>query len=128
MGTTGAYVDNVPSAKNKVKSKASVIEDFKPFHYFSRWLSHIGFNEQVKANWDNHKALSNTTKHFAVVVTEWNSQVYGSIGFKKKKLIAKLQSVQAALKRRRSCKLIKKVDRDLNIELETILDQEELLW
>lgn len=58
---------------------------------------------------------------------EWNKSGFGNIFYKKKRVMARLESIQRKLAHVNSTGLIK-LDRKLRQELEDTLYQEELLW
>ncbi|KAE8670535.1 hypothetical protein F3Y22_tig00112127pilonHSYRG00086 [Hibiscus syriacus] len=57
----------------------------------------------------------------------WNKSVFGFIGVKKRTLMARIRGIQKATQARSSAYL-SKLESDLLIELEILLDQEEVIW
>ncbi|KAK8658040.1 hypothetical protein V6N13_036255 [Hibiscus sabdariffa] len=78
-------------------------------------------------NWKPMPSLSETIKAFTVADDTWNTTVFGYIGAKKRSVIARLRGAQCALACRRTSFLVR-LEHDLQLELESLLDQEELLW
>ncbi|KAK8607368.1 hypothetical protein V6N13_053109 [Hibiscus sabdariffa] len=72
-------------------------------------------------------SLSETIKAFTVAADIWNTTVFGYIGAKKRSVIACLRGAQCALACRCTSFLVG-LEHDLQLELESLLDQEELLW
>ncbi|KAK8585777.1 hypothetical protein V6N13_050749 [Hibiscus sabdariffa] len=72
-------------------------------------------------------SLSETIKAFTVAADTWNTTVFGYIGAKKRSVIACLRGAQRALAYHRTSFLVC-LEHDLQLELESLLDQEELLW
>ncbi|KAK8656728.1 hypothetical protein V6N13_098668 [Hibiscus sabdariffa] len=71
--------------------------------------------------------VAQTIKGFTAAVSTWNFEVFGSIGRNKKVLMARLRGVQRCLDQKCSSNMVKLEDKLLQ-ELETLLEQEELLW
>ncbi|KAK8683136.1 hypothetical protein V6N13_039203 [Hibiscus sabdariffa] len=99
----------------------------KQFRYFSGWLSHDDFPHMVQDNWHLSENIVDTVKNFAKAATVWNDTVFGYIGTKKRMLMARLRGIQKALCISRNHFLIS-LENSLLLKLETVLDQEELLW
>ncbi|KAK8566641.1 hypothetical protein V6N13_002337 [Hibiscus sabdariffa] len=99
----------------------------KQFRYFSGWLSHADFPRMVQDNWQFSENIIDTVQNFAKAAAVWNDTVFGYIGTKKRILMARLRGTQKVLCTRRTHFLLA-LENSLLLELETILDQEELLW
>ncbi|KAK8598764.1 hypothetical protein V6N13_094724 [Hibiscus sabdariffa] len=100
---------------------------FHQFRYFSGWLAHEDFNRMVLDNWCPKITMTETLLHFSKATDVWNKFVFGYIGRKKRRLMARLRGIQKFLCTRPS-RFLSSLESDLLIELENILDQEELLW
>lgn len=57
----------------------------------------------------------------------WNKEVFGSILTKKCNLIARICGIQKSMEKFRSRHLVE-LEKELQTELERILDSEELIW
>ncbi|KAK8656712.1 hypothetical protein V6N13_098653 [Hibiscus sabdariffa] len=99
----------------------------RQFRYFSGWHSHADFHCMVQDNWKFMPSLSESIKAFTAAAEVWNTSVFGYIGAKKRSVIARLRGAQRALAHRHSSFLVR-LEHDLQLELESLLDQEELLW
>ncbi|KAK8663698.1 hypothetical protein V6N13_083505 [Hibiscus sabdariffa] len=97
------------------------------FRYFSGWHSHADFHRMVQDNWKSMPSLSESIKAFTAAVEVWNTSVFGYISAKKRSVIARLRGAQRALAHRHSSFLVC-LEHDLQLKLESLLDQEELLW
>ncbi|KAK8711191.1 hypothetical protein V6N13_146482 [Hibiscus sabdariffa] len=97
------------------------------FHYFSGWLQHADFNQLVLNNWDSNLPITTAVEQFCKVVDSWNRNVFGSLTRRKNHVMARLRGIQRCLSQRRNA-FLSNLEADLQLELETILDQEELLW
>ncbi|KAK8660939.1 hypothetical protein V6N13_051845 [Hibiscus sabdariffa] len=97
------------------------------FQYFTGWRFHEDFRRMVKDSWLPSDSLSTTINSFARAADIWNGVVFGFIGNKKRALMARLRGVQRTLCSRRSA-FLTQLEKELLLELENILDQEEMLW
>ncbi|KAK8615567.1 hypothetical protein V6N13_017152 [Hibiscus sabdariffa] len=97
------------------------------FRYFSGWNTHDDFTRMVSDNWVPSPSTVDTIVNFTQAANAWNKTVYSYIGTKKRLLAARLRGIQKSLCQRRSRFLIK-LESELMIEMENLLDQEELLW
>ncbi|KAK8690406.1 hypothetical protein V6N13_073940 [Hibiscus sabdariffa] len=98
-----------------------------PFRYLSSWLAHSDFNHMVADNWLPPNTLSENIISFTKAADTWNKIVYGYIGTKKRIVMARLCGVQKALCTK-SSRFLSNLESELLMELESILDQEDLLW
>ncbi|KAK8704271.1 hypothetical protein V6N13_047898 [Hibiscus sabdariffa] len=96
------------------------------FRYFTGWRLHVDFDRMVANNWQSSYSLSDVISRFSSTIEVWTTTIFGYIGAKKRSIIAQLRCAQKALKRRQSSFLLS-LERELCLELETLLDQEELL-
>ncbi|KAK8716310.1 hypothetical protein V6N13_043625 [Hibiscus sabdariffa] len=99
----------------------------RQFRYFSGWHSHADFHRMVQDNWKSMSSLFESIKAFTTAAEVWNTSVFGYIGAKKRSIIARLRGAQRALAHRHSSFLVH-LEHDLQLELESLHDQEELLW
>ncbi|KAK8686806.1 hypothetical protein V6N13_125823 [Hibiscus sabdariffa] len=97
------------------------------FGYFTGWRLHVDFDRMVTDNWKSSNSLSDVISRFSSTAEVWNTTIFGYIGAKKRSIITRLRGAQKALERRKSSFLLS-LERELCLELETLLDQEELLW
>ncbi|KAK8672503.1 hypothetical protein V6N13_110871 [Hibiscus sabdariffa] len=91
------------------------------------WQLHDDFRNMLLENWKPSESLSKNIRSFSIATEDWNRNVFGFIGVKKHNLMARLRGVQRALCTRHSHFLLQLED-NLLLELETLFDQEELLW
>ncbi|KAK8652825.1 hypothetical protein V6N13_126848 [Hibiscus sabdariffa] len=97
------------------------------FRYFSGWSQHKDFSYMITDNWDSSQPLYDAIQTFTLTASNWNHDVFGSIGRNKRNLMARLRVVQLCLDQKRIRSLLKFEQKLLN-ELETLLDHEEQLW
>ncbi|GMI91175.1 hypothetical protein like AT1G43760 [Hibiscus trionum] len=71
--------------------------------------------------------MTGTILHFIHAAQEWNNMVFGFIGARKRRIMARLRGIQRALSVRTS-RFLMNLEADLLLELEVVLDHEELLW
>ncbi|KAK8661409.1 hypothetical protein V6N13_091014 [Hibiscus sabdariffa] len=98
-----------------------------PFRYFSGWSSHDDFDRMVSDNWVPSTSLSETIISFTKAADTWNKTIFGYIGSKKRLIMARLRGAQKALCTKAS-RFLMKLESELLLDLEKLLDQEELLW
>ncbi|KAK8554852.1 hypothetical protein V6N13_118533 [Hibiscus sabdariffa] len=98
-----------------------------PFRYLSSWSSHNDFSRMVTDNSVPSATLSETIYSFTKPVDTWNDTVYGYIGKRKRIVMARLCGIQKALCTK-SSRFLSNHESNLLLDLESILDQEELLW
>ncbi|KAA3483122.1 reverse transcriptase [Gossypium australe] len=65
--------------------------------------------------------------NFCSKVNEWNTNSFGRIGNKKKRLLARLKGIEERLDRH-SSNFLSSLEKELRIELEEFLSQEVSLW
>ncbi|KAL4379799.1 hypothetical protein GQ457_02G025960 [Hibiscus cannabinus] len=97
----------------------------RPFRYIMAWQEHPSFQEFLKLVWGTVDLLSNISS-FRSKVQDWNSSVFGNIGRRKKRLLARIHGIDAALDRKHSNSLVI-LGKKLRAELEAVMDQEESL-
>ncbi|KAL4277875.1 hypothetical protein GQ457_03G022350 [Hibiscus cannabinus] len=92
------------------------------------WISKTTqpFSDLLKRTWGGDDFLANANS-FINEVKDWNLSVFGNIGKKKKRLLARLKGIDAALARSHSDSLVD-FGHKLRSELEDIMNQEESLW
>ncbi|KAK8658097.1 hypothetical protein V6N13_036309 [Hibiscus sabdariffa] len=98
-----------------------------PFRYFSGWKSHSDFSRMVADNWKVSSSMSVTLQRFVQAADTWNKTIFGYVGTKKRTLMARLRGIQKSL----SChpsRFLRRLESELLVDLEHLLDQEELLW
>lgn len=71
--------------------------------------------------------LEDSVREFVIAARKWNVKIFGNIMQMKRKLLAHIGSVQRCLDNYWSKKLVD-LEKEPQIELEEVLDNEELLW
>ncbi|KAK9988211.1 hypothetical protein SO802_028450 [Lithocarpus litseifolius] len=99
----------------------------RPFKFQSFWLSDNSFPELVRNAWANHAGLYDSIKKFTREVKIWNRDHFGNIFSKKKRLLARLSGIQRVMADRPTYFLVN-LEKELRLELNSILKQEEELW
>ncbi|XP_020412737.1 uncharacterized protein LOC109947231 [Prunus persica] len=102
--------------------------ELKPFRFEAMWLKHCLFPEFIKAEWKNLEgSVSSKLDNLIPLLREWNTQVFGQIFQKKKRILARLQGIQRSL-----CKgfspFLSNLEKHLQQEFEDLLDQEDVFW
>ncbi|KAK8709215.1 hypothetical protein V6N13_060240 [Hibiscus sabdariffa] len=81
----------------------------------------------LEESWLPTDSFAATIQSFTISAETWNHNVFSYIGVRKRNMMARLRGVQRALCSRHS-RFLKQLEDDLLIELESLLDQEEMLW
>lgn len=76
--------------------------------------------------WDKNDSLVNNIKAFQHSASEWNRNIFGHIGVRKRKLLARIVGLQKRLEERPTMYHLE-LEQELNLEYEDICLQEELL-
>ncbi|KAH9697020.1 reverse transcriptase domain-containing protein [Citrus sinensis] len=106
---------------------ASRHQGTRPFRFLAPWLTHEHFNSFVKKVWDPQAHYSAAASHFVQAIQEWNREVFGNIFQRKRRLMARINGIQAALEIYSSRGLVR-LEARLQNELEMVMGQEEILW
>lgn len=78
----------------------------RPFRFQPMWLSYPSFSNVVRATWSASNSLDAAVTNFAAKAKEWNTNHFGNIFHRKRRLGARLKGVQSALTDRPSSSLI----------------------
>ena len=63
----------------------------KNFHFLPCWLSHPGFPDVVRDSWRNSQPLLNAINKFTSTAKIWNTNVFGNIFTRKKRITVRLK-------------------------------------
>ena len=124
------YIPKVNSDHSPIlmKLRNVVRQPMKPhFKFQATWLSHPGLTTEVKDHWCTNLPLQENIPVVTATLDTWNKVHFGKNFARKRGLWARLAGVQKHLSSWRSSNLIK-LERKLQKELDSFLDQEELLW
>ncbi|KAA3453866.1 reverse transcriptase [Gossypium australe] len=99
----------------------------RPFRFLAGWTMHNNFNNFVKDNWEFKGNMSDSLHNFTDSVKNWNRDVYGFLGNRKRKLMRSLNNTQKLLEFSNATYLVNK-EREIRDELENVLEHEDLLW
>ncbi|XP_075499925.1 uncharacterized protein LOC142538495 [Primulina tabacum] len=97
------------------------------FRFQAAWLTHKDFQKVIEQEWQNKLTLGNNVDKLAKSLSKWNSSTFGNINKRKRKLIARIKGVQDCLNNQPRHRLLK-LETKLKKELDTVLEQEELMW
>ncbi|KAK8576093.1 hypothetical protein V6N13_090572 [Hibiscus sabdariffa] len=97
------------------------------FKYFSGWSLHPAFKSFVEETWRTDLPIAKAIQSFSTTVSNWNRDIFGLIGRNKRILLARLKGVQRCLDIRRMAGMLK-LELKLLQQLDSILEQEELMW
>ena len=96
------------------------------FWFLAAWLTHKSFTEFVASAWNPDTQYLELVCCFTEKLSQWNKESFGNIFQMKRRLLAKLGSIQKALELHESKGLIR-LEMMLRKELEEVLSHEELL-
>ncbi|KAA3482036.1 RNA-directed DNA polymerase (Reverse transcriptase) [Gossypium australe] len=99
----------------------------RPFRFLAGWTLHNNFSNLVKGKWEFKGNMTDSLNKFIASVKDWNRDVYGFLGNRKRKLMRALNNIQKTLEISTSNHLIRK-EREMRDELENVLDHKDLLW
>ncbi|KAJ4834585.1 hypothetical protein Tsubulata_040731 [Turnera subulata] len=99
----------------------------RPFRFQVAWLSHPDFAQFVSKNWNSEGSFHDTSMHLVRKLGEWNQKVFENIHIKKRKLLARIAGIQRYLELRPSL-FLSNLEKELRVELDNVLLQEEMLW
>ncbi|RYR45945.1 hypothetical protein Ahy_A07g031714 [Arachis hypogaea] len=99
----------------------------KPFRFEIMWKTHPNFNEFVTGAWQKERPLPAALEELATKLKGWNSEIFGNIFKRKRKIMSRLNGIQRAPSYGRN-PWLENLEKRLSEELNTILDQEELFW
>ncbi|XP_075475200.1 uncharacterized protein LOC142505939 [Primulina tabacum] len=97
------------------------------FRFQAAWLTHEDFPNVIREEWDTNEPLEDNVVKTANVLPIWNRTTFGDIYRNKRRLIARIEGIQKILNIRPNRGLIK-LEKRLRDDLDTVLQQEELLW
>ncbi|XP_031111969.1 uncharacterized protein LOC116015942 [Ipomoea triloba] len=106
---------------------AQVVHREKAFRFNMAWATQPGFISLVHSNWKRERSLEENKRNMAAVLTTWNTNTFGNVFQRKKRLLVKLGGIQNCIANNSRPELIK-LERRLRLELEEVLYQEELIW
>ncbi|KAL4632625.1 hypothetical protein ACB092_04G064900 [Castanea dentata] len=99
----------------------------RPFRFQNCWLSEPSFLVVVLSAWNQAHSLKKATNNFVIEVKRWNKDHFGNVFSKKRRIMAQLNGIQKAISSRPSSNLLE-IEKQLQRELEIILDQERDIW
>ncbi|XP_039039734.1 uncharacterized protein LOC120177785 [Hibiscus syriacus] len=65
-----------------------------PFRFLAAWNDHPLFKEFLANNWDKAKHVLSNVEDFKTNVQVWNREIFGHIGRKKRRLVARLKGIE----------------------------------
>ncbi|KAI9107936.1 hypothetical protein K1719_020809 [Acacia pycnantha] len=102
----------------------------RPFRFLAPWISHPEFPSLVNRIWNSESDLLTCIDKFTASAQRWNSEIFGSIGKRKRRLLNRIRGIQIRLEDPgfASSDFLTDLDISLKEELEDVCFQEELLW
>ena len=99
----------------------------KPFRFLAACLNHSDLKNLVENNWNNDLCWHDNISQFTKSATSWNSNVFGQIFFKKRRLMSRLHGIQRSLSQGPN-PFLEDLQSQLWLEYESTLFEEETLW
>ncbi|XP_057426143.1 uncharacterized protein LOC130719539 [Lotus japonicus] len=100
----------------------------RPFRFHAAWTTHPYFKPLVRETWMKPPPnLVGKLDNIRLASQEFNVNVFGNITRRKKRVERRLQGLQRELEVRESESLLR-LEKELQVEYEQILTQEELTW
>lgn len=97
------------------------------FFFQSAWLTHETFSKLVEDTWKMGMDWSEAVNSFTSAAKVWNYNVFGNIFRKKERILKRLEGIDRAIERG-SNRDFQPLQRDLWLEYEDFLLQEEMYW
>ncbi|XP_038688766.1 uncharacterized protein LOC119987931 [Tripterygium wilfordii] len=69
-------------------------DSISSFRFQAAWLTHPEFHNLIQDNWDSGDTITNNNTRIASVLSAWNSNTFGNIFRRKRRLWARLGGVQ----------------------------------
>ena len=91
----------------------------KPFKFLAAWLTHPSFKDLVRATWLPGDSIPSNIRRFTSAAMAWNSEVFGSIGLRKKRTCARLQGAQRSLEDQPHSDFLLRLEQSLREDFET---------
>lgn len=101
----------------------------KPFRFYAMWMEHTDFEEFINAKWEGETDADLVQKLAGITpcCERWNKEVFGGLFAKKRRLLARLSSIQKA-QDRYSNYFLKNLSCELEEGLCQLLIMEEQYW
>ncbi|CAA0831454.1 Unknown protein, partial [Striga hermonthica] len=98
----------------------------KPFHFLASRLTHESFDSLVEHVWSSRGSYDAKVGDFISKASEWNSNVFGNIFQRKRRLLARIGGIPRTRDFGRN-PFLRSLEQRLKVELDEVLFQEELL-
>ncbi|XP_029152412.1 uncharacterized protein [Arachis hypogaea] len=130
----GAYVKHLPMLKSdhspiclQLHIAMTQNRGRRPFCFHAAWITHPDFGNVVDTSWNVKNSWDEGILDFKNKIKEWNSSVFGNIFKRKHRILRRLQGIATSLGYSQDS-FLEKLQKDLWLECENILIQEEILW
>ncbi|KAI9113316.1 hypothetical protein K1719_015841 [Acacia pycnantha] len=100
------------------------------FKFLAPWLTHPEFQEIIKRIWSSGTDLLSCIDSFKEEIQRWNSETFGGIGHRKRRLFRRLNGIQRKIELHPDVHhgFLIDLETSLREDLENVCFQEELLW
>lgn len=97
------------------------------FKFLGPWLDHPNFKNQLNNAWRSSSSWSENITRLSDNLKTWNSEVFGNIFKRKRRILARLEGIQRVLIQGKNDRL-QALKEDLWDEYSKIVHQEEAYW
>ncbi|KAI9080194.1 hypothetical protein K1719_037872 [Acacia pycnantha] len=100
------------------------------FRFLALWISHPDFQGIVHRIWNSGTDLLPCIESFKTEIQKWNSETFGGIGQRKRRLFRRLNGIQHKIDSQPDTRHDFLMDLEISLreDLENVCFQEELLW
>ncbi|KAL4335546.1 hypothetical protein GQ457_07G011820 [Hibiscus cannabinus] len=88
----------------------------RPFRYVFAWHEHPGFRNELLRSWDQGANILDNLQHCRDNLAVWNESIFGHIGQRKRRILARHRGIDRALNSRYSVYLVE-LEKSLKAEL-----------
>ncbi|XP_057451015.1 uncharacterized protein LOC130742925 [Lotus japonicus] len=99
----------------------------RPFRFMSCWLTDNRFPHVVSNAWRNNLDWASASKSFREDVVEWNTHVFGNVFRRKRRLMRRLEGINAKLRMQHN-PFLHNLQHKLWQQYNCALVQEEMIW
>ncbi|CAL1388052.1 unnamed protein product [Linum trigynum] len=99
----------------------------RSFKFEAAWLTHKDFLNTIAGTWDSTRPLPSALHSLSIALQDWNRDTFGNVQQRKRRLLGRIHGVERHLSRSFSPGLAK-LHSKLEAELDSVLEQEELIW
>lgn len=100
----------------------------RPFCFENAWIMHESYQGMLQDVWRDDQTFTHNLKNVVDGIHSWKFETFDQIKRTKRLLIRRLEGVQNNLQMRDNVGGMKKLEKNLQSELNDILNKEEMMW